>query len=93
MPGRRLRGLSPNTQGTKRLYIYRRFVVNLREVRAFAITPGKPVTRQPGGNHIMPSGLKQPLKSGDSIPLTLHIKESGVIDTQAPVKGLDETPQ
>ena len=36
-----------------------------------ALTPGKPVRLAPGGYHVMLMGLKAPLKSGDTFPLTL----------------------
>jgi copper(I)-binding protein len=36
------------------------------------------VTFAPGGLHVMLTGLKQPLKLGDSFPLTLNFAKAGV---------------
>lgn len=38
---------------------------------------GQPVTLKPGGIHIMLMGLKQPLKKGESFPLTLTFEKGG----------------
>jgi len=36
---------------------------------------------KPGGMHIMLVGLKQPLKAGDSFPLTLAFQKAGAVET------------
>ena len=46
-------------------------VMKMRPVAALPLDPGKPVTLKPGGYHVMLTGLKAPLKAGDSFPLTL----------------------
>ena len=47
------------------------------------------VTLQPGGYHIMFIGLKEPLKEGDVIDLTLKFEKSGEKKVQAPVKKME----
>jgi copper(I)-binding protein len=47
-------------------------VMKMRPVASIALAPGKPVTLKPGGYHVMLTGLKSPLKAGDSFPLTLN---------------------
>lgn len=55
---------------------------------------GKAVELKPGGYHIMLMDLKQPLKAGETVPLTLVIegkdKKQTSIEVSAPVKPLGE---
>lgn len=48
---------------------------------------GQPVTLKPGGIHIMLMGLKQPLKKGDSLPLTLTFEKAGTEEVTVAVEG------
>ncbi|GAA0770196.1 copper chaperone PCu(A)C [Ideonella azotifigens] len=53
---------------------------------------GKAVKLQPGGFHVMLMDLKQPLKAGDQVPLTLTFKNADgkteQLTVQAPVRAL-----
>jgi len=51
-------------------------MMKMGEVPAIELPAGKRVNLREGGYHLMLSGLKTPLKAGDSIPLTLDIKVS-----------------
>lgn len=51
-------------------------VMKMRHVPTLALDPGKPVTLAPGGYHVMLMGLKNPLKTGDSFPLTLSFERA-----------------
>lgn len=51
-------------------------VMRMRPVAALEVPAGGSLRLQPGGNHIMLFGLKQPLHEGDSFDLTLT-SESG----------------
>lgn len=57
-----------------------------------ALPPGKAVALKPGGYHIMLMGLKQALKTGDSVPVTLVIesadKKRETLEIKAPVRAL-----
>jgi len=44
----------------------------------------------PGGDHIMLMGLKQPLKAGDEVPLTLTFSDNTTHDLTVPVKAFTE---
>jgi len=44
------------------------------------------VTLAPGGYHIMLMGLKQPLKEGDSFPVTLGFQGSGQVTSTVTVR-------
>ena len=60
-------------------------VIKMRSVPALRIEPGKPVTLAPGGYHIMLTDLKQPLKQGDSFPVTLSFAKAGQVTATATV--------
>jgi copper(I)-binding protein len=53
---------------------------------------GKPVQLKPGGYHVMLMGLKQPLKDGEQIAVTLVIegadKKRETLEIKAPVRAL-----
>jgi copper(I)-binding protein len=51
-------------------------IMKMRPVAPIALDPGKPVSFQPGGYHVMLMGLKNPLKAGDSFPLTLTFEHA-----------------
>ena len=41
------------------------------------IDPGKTVKLAPGGYHLMMIDLKDPLKQGDTVPVTLKFEKAG----------------
>ena len=45
-----------------------------------AVAPGKKVTLAPGGLHVMITELKEPLKEGQMLHLTLRFQKAGEID-------------
>jgi periplasmic copper chaperone A len=59
--------------------------MKMRPVGPLPIAPGKRVTLAPGGYHIMLSGLKRPLKQGDSFPITLSFAKAGPVTAIATV--------
>jgi copper(I)-binding protein len=61
-------------------------VMEMRAVQAVPVTPGQPLVLAPGGYHIMLVGLKQPLKVGDSVPLTLIFEKAGSVAATASVQ-------
>ena len=46
-------------------------VMKMRQVPAVELPAGKTVELKPGGYHVMLMDLKQPLKAGEQVPLTL----------------------
>ena len=46
-------------------------VMKMRRVDGIALSKGKPLELKPGGYHVMLMDLKQPLKAGEQVPLTL----------------------
>jgi copper(I)-binding protein len=67
---------------------------NVMKMRALpnglALPAGKAVELKPGGYHVMLMDLKQPLKAGDTVPVTLVIEGADgkreTLQLQAPVK-------
>jgi copper(I)-binding protein len=67
---------------------------NVMKMRALpnglVLPAGKAVELKPGGYHVMLMDLKQPLKAGDTVPLTLVIEGADgkreTLQLQAPVK-------
>ena len=49
-------------------------VMVMREVESIALPRGKTVELKPGGLHIMFIGLRQPIKAGDRVPVTLRLR-------------------
>ena len=61
-------------------------VMQMRPVSALTIAPGKTVVLQPDGYHLMLTGLKQPLKEGERVPLTLVFEHAGKRQVTAEVE-------
>jgi copper(I)-binding protein len=68
-------------------------VMKMRAINGLDLPAGKSVELQPGGYHIMLIDLKQQVKEGDKVPLTLVIegkdKQREVVQVQASVKALN----
>ena len=60
-------------------------VATMQMMPAIEIPPGKTVTLAPDGFHIMFVTLKQSLKAGDTIPVTLVFQRAGKVDAVLPV--------
>jgi len=52
-------------------------VMTMRQVDDINLPAGQPVTLKPGGYHIVPTGLTQPLVEGQTFPLTLTFAKTG----------------
>lgn len=63
-------------------------VMKMRAVEGIDVGEGKTVLLQPGGLHIMLIDLKQPLKQGEIVKLTLKFEKAGSIAVDAPVEGI-----
>jgi periplasmic copper chaperone A len=62
-------------------------VMTMRPIGPLAIERGQSETLKPGGKHVMLMGLKQPLKEGDSFPLTLSFEKAGDVTVAVHVAG------
>ena len=65
-----------------------------RAVTGIDLAAGRTVELKPGGYHVMLMDLKQTVKAGDSVPLTLVFEDAGkqrfTQTLQAPVKALGQ---
>jgi hypothetical protein len=81
-------------------HIHEGDVMKMRKVDAIDIAPGKSHLLKPSGDHVMLFDLKQPLKEGDLIKITLQFEKAGEIEIDATVEpigakgphGMDHQP-
>lgn len=70
-------------------------VMRMRQVPSIALRAGQTVALKPGGFHVMLMDLKQQVKEGDTVPLTLHIESADgkreTVEVQAPVRALNSS--
>lgn len=70
-------------------------VMRMRALPRIELPAGQTVKLAPGGNHLMLLEMKQPLKPGDKVALTLSIQPAGAgtslttVDLQADVRAAD----
>lgn len=60
-------------------------VMKMTPLLSLDLHPGAPVVLKPGGIHMMLLGLKQPLREGQSFPLTLTFEKAGVVEVTVSV--------
>jgi periplasmic copper chaperone A len=60
-------------------------IASMHMLPAIEIPPGKTVTFAPDAFHIMFVALKQPLKAGETMPVTLIFQKAGRLDAALPV--------
>jgi copper(I)-binding protein len=72
-------------------------VMKMRAVAALDLPAGKTVDLKPGGYHVMLMDLKQTLKAGDTVPVTLVVEgkdgKRESIEVKAPVRALGQVHQ
>ena len=56
--------------------------------KGLAIEPGKTVKLAPGGLHLMMFDLKNPLKQGDKVPVTLQFEKAGKVTVSLDVQSV-----
>ncbi|MDA0701674.1 MAG: copper chaperone PCu(A)C [Proteobacteria bacterium] len=61
-------------------------VAKMRPAAAVDLPAGETAIMEPGGLHVMLLGLTEPLKEGESFPLTLILERSGPIQVEVIVK-------
>jgi periplasmic copper chaperone A len=70
-------------------------VMKMRAIPGLDLPAGKAVDLKPGGYHVMLMDLKQPLKAGETVPVTLVVEgkdgKRETIEVKAPVKALAQT--
>jgi copper(I)-binding protein len=66
-------------------------IMNMRPLGDLDLPAGQAVTLKPGGAHIMLFGLTEPLRAGQSFPLTLQLEKAGPQDVTVAVEPLSST--
>lgn len=61
-------------------------VMEMRQVDAIDLPAGKKVELKPGGLHVMFMGLKEPLKAGSKLPVTLKLEKGGEVKVEFEVQ-------
>ena len=61
-------------------------VMRMRSVESIDVPAGGSVQLAPGGVHLMLIDLKEPLKQGETFPLTLTFAQAGAMTIEVPVK-------
>jgi copper(I)-binding protein len=68
-------------------------VMRMRAIAALELPAGKAVELKPGGFHVMLMGLKQQVKEGDTVPVTLVVEGADGkrenVDVKAPARTLN----
>ena len=62
-------------------------VMRMRRVPDIALPAMEKVALKPGGLHVMFMGLKEPLKQGENIDITLTFEKAGDVIVSVPVRG------
>jgi hypothetical protein len=63
-------------------------IAKMRPVDGIEVAPGAPTVLEPGGAHVMLSGLTQKLEAGATVPLTLVFEHAGEVALEVPVEGV-----
>lgn len=61
-------------------------VVRMRSAGPVQVGANQTLQMRPGGLHIMLIGLKQPLRAGQRLPLTLRFQRAGLVRTSVPIR-------
>lgn len=72
-------------------HIHEDGVMKMRSVEAIEIPAGSTVKLAPGGLHLMLMELKQPLKAGEELDLTLVFDKAGEVQVTASVEPIGAT--
>ena len=64
-------------------------VMKMREMKdGLEIKPGETIELKPGGYHMMFVGLKEPLKQGEDLTVTLKFAKAGTVEVKYPVEAV-----
>jgi copper(I)-binding protein len=67
-------------------------VMKMSEVERLAIPAGSTVDLKPAATHLMLTGLRAPLKEGETVALTLTFEKSGEVKIDVPVVDFKSIP-
>ena len=89
----RLTGISTPVAGVAELHETRNGngIMQMRAITDLPLQSGKPLTLKPGGYYVMLMELKQPLKVGESLPLTFTFEHASPVTVQANIAAAGAT--
>jgi copper(I)-binding protein len=62
-------------------------VMRMREIDTVVVAPKQAIQMRPGmGMHLMLIGLKQPLKEGETFPMTMEFERAGKVEVKVVVQ-------
>ncbi|MSO64354.1 MAG: copper chaperone PCu(A)C [Alphaproteobacteria bacterium] len=61
-------------------------IFRMRRENVIALPAGRSTELKPGGSHVMLTGLKEPLRTGETFPLTLRFASGGSIEVLVDVR-------
>ena len=67
-------------------------IMRMRQVKGYDIPAQGSFELSPNGAHLMLVDLKQPLKEGDKVPVTLKFEHAGEVNVQFQVRALAAAP-
>ena len=86
----KLVGGSSPASGTLELHMMKMDdgVMVMRQIKEIDLPKGQTVSLKPGGLHIMFIGLKQPIKEGDRVPVTLTVRNAAGKEQQVRMEAM-----
>lgn len=66
-------------------HIHQNGLMKMQQVASVAIPANGSVAFAPMAYHVMLFGLKEPLKAGQTLSLTLHFEQAGAVQVEVPV--------
>lgn len=67
-------------------------MARMRHVGAVEVPPGASVRFEPGGLHVMLTGVSTPLRAGEEVVVTLTFERAGEVTVSAPVGNAPPPP-
>ena len=88
-PDRLVSGSTPVAQRVElHTHVMEGGIAKMRPADGIEVVPGAPTVLEPGGPHVMLSGLTQKLEAGATVPLTLVFEHAGEVTLDVPVEGV-----
>jgi copper(I)-binding protein len=75
-------------QATLHTHVMDGDIARMRPVAGIEIAPGAPTVLEPGGLHIMLTGLGRRLIEGETFPLSLTFERAGTVTIEVPIVGM-----
>jgi hypothetical protein len=90
--------LSASTPAAARAELHATMIMSggtatMKSLPALDVPVGGTVSMAPGGMHLMLSGLKQPLRAGDRLSLTLKFAKAGSMTIAVPIAAVTAIPR